>query len=220
MSKSKGNVINPDDIITKYGADTLRMYEMFIGPFDQAAMWSTSSVAGIPRFLARIYDLTEKMSDTKTNEKDIIAMHTAIKDVSERIEDMKFNTAVSALMIYSNYMSEMEKIPAEMLETFIKLLLPFAPHIANEMWENIGKKTTLDFEAWPKFDEKALISSTVNIVISVNGKKRAETEISADLPNTEVEKLVLSLESIKKYIEGKKPKKVIIVPNKLVNIVI
>ncbi len=220
MSKSKGNVINPDEIVAKYGADTLRMYEMFIGPFDQAAMWSTNSLIGITRFLARAYDLSEKVGNAKMNEKDTVAMHQAIKDVSERIEEMKFNTAVSALMILLNHMGTLETIPSEMFETFLKLLSPFAPHIANELWEQIGKKSTLDFEPWPQFDEKALVASNVNIVISVNGKKRAEAEIPVDLPNAEVEKFVLSLDGIKKYFNGKEPKKIIVVPNKLVNIVV
>ena len=220
MSKSKGNVINPDDIVAKYGADTLRMYEMFIGPFDQAAMWSTNSLIGISRFLARAYDLSEKVGNAKMNEKDTVAMHQAIKDVSERIEEMKFNTAVSALMILLNHMGTLETIPSEMFETFIKLLSPFAPHIANQMWEELGKKSILDFEPWPQFDKKALVASNVNIVISVNGKKRAEAEIPADLPNAEVEKFVLSLDGIKKYFGGKEPKKIIIVQNKLVNIVV
>ncbi len=220
MSKSKGNVINPDDIVAKYGADTLRMYEMFIGPFDQAAMWSTNSLIGISRFLSRVYDLSEKVGNAKMTEKDTIAMHQAIKDVSERIEEMKFNTAVSALMIFSNHMGTLETIPSEMFETFIKLLSPFAPHLANQMWEELGHKSVLDFEAWPTFDEKALVASNVNIVISINGKKRAEAEVPVDLPNAEVEKFVLSLDGIKKYFGGKEPKKVIIVPNKLVNIVV
>ncbi|MBR1544640.1 MAG: class I tRNA ligase family protein, partial [Alphaproteobacteria bacterium] len=178
------------------------------------------SVAGISRFLSRVYELTEKVGNAKMTEKDTIAMHQAIKDVSERIEDMKFNTAVSALMIYSNHMGTLETIPTEMFETFIKLLSPFAPHIANQMWEEICKSSTLDFEPWPVFDKRALVASNVNIVISINGKKRAEAEIPVDLPNDEVEKFVLSLDGIKKYFDGREPKKIIVVPNKLVNIVV
>ena len=220
MSKSKGNVINPDDIIKEYGADTLRMYEMFIGPFDQAAMWSTKAVAGISRFLARVFDLTDKVANIPMSEKDTVAMHQAIRDVSERIEDMKFNTAVSALMIYSNYIGDMEQIPTEMMETFLKLLSPFAPHIADEMWEITGHKTTLAFESWPQFDKEKLIASTVTMVISVNGKKRLEIEVSTNATEKEIETMVLGMEKLTPYFQGKTPKKIIIVKNKIINIVV
>ena len=220
MSKSKGNVINPDDIIKEYGADTLRLYEMFIGPFDQAAMWSTKAVAGISRFLARVFDLTDKVANIPMSEKDTVAMHQAIRDVSERIEDMKFNTAVSALMIYSNYIGDMEQIPTEMMETFLKLLSPFAPHIADEMWEITGHKTTLAFESWPQFDKEKLIASTVTMVISVNGKKRLEIEVSTNATEKEIETMVLGMEKLTPYLQGKTPKKIIIVKNKIINIVV
>ena len=221
MSKSKGNVINPNDIVAEYGADTLRIYEMFIGPFDQAAQWSTNSMIGISRFLTRAYELTDKTDTSiQLSEKDLSTMHTAIRDVSTRIEEMKFNTAISALMIYSNYMSVMERIPTTMLRVFIQLLAPFAPHISDEMWEQIGEKSTLEFTTWPSFDEKYLMTSTVNYVISINGKKRAEMEFPKDLAEEEIKSAVLGLDGIKKYFGGKEPKKVIVVPNKLVNIVV
>lgn len=220
MSKSKGNVVNPDDVVREYGADTLRVYEMFIGPFDQAAMWSTNSMIGVYRFLNRIYDLTEKVGNAELTEQDIIAMHQVIKDVSERIEDMKFNTAVSALMIYSNHLGEKDVIPTEMMETLIKLLSPFAPHISDEMWEMLGHTSDLAFEPWPQFDATKLIASTAHMVVSVNGKKRLEIDVPANASDTEVEKAVLGMENLKPYLQGKTPKKIIVVKNKLVNIVI
>ena len=220
MSKSKGNVVNPDDIVESHGADTLRVYEMFIGPFDQAAAWSVSSMAGISRFLNRVYDLSLKVGNAPMSDKDKMAMNQVIKDVSERIDEMKFNTAVSALMIYSNYMGEMDVIPTEMMEVMVKLLSPFAPHLADEIWENLGHDTDLAFEKWPEFDEKALVLSNVNIVISVNGKKRLEVEMPADLSSSEMEERVRALDTLKPYLQGKDIKKIIVVPNKLVNVVI
>ena len=220
MSKSKGNVVNPDTIVSQYGADTLRIYEMFIGPFDQAAAWSTNSMIGIYRFLNRVFDLTEKVKDIPMTQKDTQIIHQTIKDVSERIEEMKFNTAVSALMICSNYMGEKEAIPKTMMETFTKLLSPFAPHISDEMWEILGHNNRLAYENWPQYDEKALQTTSVNIVVSVNGKKRFETEIPTNLSEEETKEKILSLENVKEYIKGKNVKKVIVVPNKLVNLVI
>lgn len=220
MSKSKGNVINPDDIVNEYGADTLRVYEMFIGPFEQAAAWSTNSMIGIHRFLKRVYDLSQNTADIPMNENDEMQLHQAIKDVSERIESMKFNTAISALMVLSNYMNGLEKVPAVMMGEFVKLLNPFAPHLASEIWENLGHKTRIDFEAFPICDEGKIKSSNVNIVITVNGKKRAEMQIPVDLSDDEVKSLVFDNSALKPYIDGKEIKKVIIVKNKIVNIVV
>ncbi len=220
MSKSKGNVVNPDDIVENYGADTLRVYEMFIGPFDQAAAWSVASMSGISRFLSRVFDLSLKVGNVSMSDKDKMAMNRVIKDVSERINEMKFNTAVSALMIYSNYMGEMDIIPIEMMEVMVKLLSPFAPHLADEIWEMLGKNTDLAFEKWPEFDEKSLVLSSVNMVVSVNGKKRLEIELPVGLSDNEIEAKVFALDNLKNYLQGKTPKKVIIIPNKLINIVV
>ncbi len=222
MSKSKGNVINPDEIVEKYGADTLRVYEMFIGPFDQSAMWSTTSMIGISRFLNRVYDLQNKIStgNITLSQDDNFIMHKTIKDVSERIEEMKFNTAISALMIYLNYIENMEKIPVVMIETFLKLLYPFAPHITEEMWQILNHKDTITFEKWPVYDKDMLVLLKINIVVSVNGKRRFETEIDNDMPDDEVKSYVLNLENTKKYIGNNIVKKVIVIKNKLVNIVI
>lgn len=220
MSKSKGNVINPDDIIDEFGADTLRVYEMFIGPFDQAVAWSTTAMIGVHRFLKRVFDSSQNVGEVKMTEADNVAMNQVIKDVSERIEDMRFNTAVSALMIYSNYMGELKSIPKIMMEVMAKLLNPFAPHIASEIWEMLGHSSRLDFESWPSFDEKALLSSFANIVITVNGKKRFEMSVATDTPNEEVEKLVLADVRLVPYLSEKPVKKIIVVKNKIVNIVV
>lgn len=220
MSKSKGNVINPDDIVKEYGADTLRVYEMFIGPFDQAAAWSTTSMIGIHRFLKKVYDLAQNVADTPMTEKDEMFLHQTIKDVSERIESMKFNTAVSALMVLSNYMNSLEKVPVSMMEVFAKLLNPFAPHLASEIWEILGHRSRIDFEPFPVFDVSKIKSSEVNIVITVNGKKRLEMSVPVDLSDEEVKTLVLDNNALKPYIEGKEIKKIIVVKNKIVNIVV
>lgn len=220
MSKSKGNVINPDDIVKEYGADTLRVYEMFIGPFDQAAAWSTTSMIGIHRFLKKVYDLAQNVADTPMTEKDEMFLHQTIKDVSERIESMKFNTAVSALMVLSNYMNGLEKVPVSMMEVFAKLLNPFAPHLASEIWEILGHSSRIDFEPFPVFDVSKIKSSEVNIVITVNGKKRLEMSVPVDLSDEEVKTLVLDNNALKPYIEGKEIKKIIVVKNKIVNIVV
>ncbi|MGN0930000.1 MAG: leucine--tRNA ligase [Alphaproteobacteria bacterium] len=220
MSKSKGNVINPDDIVNEYGADTLRVYEMFIGPFDQAAAWSTTSMIGIHRFLKKVYDLAQNVADIPMTEKDEMFLHQTIKDVSERIETMKFNTAVSSLMVLSNYMITLEKIPVSMMEVFAKLLNPFAPHIASEIWEMLGHSSRIDFEPFPKFDPEKIKSSDVNIVITVNGKKRLEMSVPVDLSDEEVKTLVLDNNALKPYIDGKEIKKIIVVKNKIVNIVV
>ena len=220
MSKSKGNVINPDDIVSQYGADTLRVYEMFIGPFDQAAMWSTSSMIGIYRFLNRVYDLTNKVGHVDISKADNFILNQTIKEVSERIESMKFNTAISSLMVYCNYMINMEVIPVYMLEIMAKLIYPFAPHIAEEVWQMLGHNKTITFEDWPNHDENSLILDKIHLVVSVNGKKRAEIDLDRSLSDGEIKEKVKNIPAINSYIKDKEIKKFIIVKDKLVNIVV
>ncbi|MDR2098524.1 MAG: leucine--tRNA ligase [Rickettsiales bacterium] len=219
MSKSKGNVINPDSIVAEYGADTLRVYEMFIGPFDQSAAWSTASMIGVHRFLSRAYDLAANVADIPMDAKGRAATARAAKDVGERIEGMKFNTAVSALMIFSNYMAELAQIPRAMMETFARLLSPFAPHLADEIWETLGHGDRLAFAAWPSFDPADIASDTATIVVQVNGKRRDQIEVPAAISGKELEEAALSLPSVESYIAGRAVKKIIVVPGKIVNIV-
>ncbi len=220
MSKSKGNVVNPDDIVREFGADTLRIYEMFIGPFDQAAAWSTSSMVGVFRFLNKVYDLAFNVANVEMTEKDEAMLHQTIKDVSERIDTMKFNTAVSALMVMANYMVELDKIPYPMMEGFVKLLNPFAPHIASEIWEMLGHSSRIDFEPFPVYDVEKIKTSSVNMVITINGKKRLEVLMPVDEDDENVKKLVLENKDLQTYIKDKEIKKIIVVKNKIVNIVI
>ena len=220
MSKSRGNVINPDDIVENYGADAFRLYEMFIGPFEQAAMWSDESLMGVYRFVGKVYALFKKVdANIKPNEADLRAMHKCILEVSERIDQMKFNTAVSSLMTYVNYLSGLNKIPLELYKTLLKLLAPFAPHLAEEMWARCGEKTYIVQESWPVGDKNLAADNTVTIAVHICGKMRGTIEVPMNSANEDVQKAALNLENVKKQIEGKEIRKIIVVPNRIVNIV-
>ena len=219
MSKSRGNVINPDDIVAAYGADTFRLYEMFIGPFDQVAMWSDESLMGVYRFVGKVYNLFKKVCNIPATAADLRAMHKCILEVSERIDQMKFNTAVSSLMTYVNYMSGLEKIPAELYSTLIRLMSPFTPHLAEEMWARLGNTTLVITEAWPVGDAKLAEENTVTYAVQICGKVRGTMEMPKDAPREEVEKAALEINNVRRQLEGKEVRKIIVVPNKIVNIV-
>lgn len=219
MSKSRGNVINPDDIINNYGADTFRLYEMFIGPFEQTASWSDESLMGVYRFTCKVFNLFKKVCNTETSTEDLRAMHKCILEVTERIDQMKFNTAVSSLMTYVNYLSTKDKISTELYATLLKLISPFTPHIAEEMWVRLGNTTLIVSEKWPLGDRTLAEDSSITIAVQVCGKVRGTISISKDAPKEEIEKLALSVENVKKQLDGKEIKKIIVVPNKIVNIV-
>ena len=221
MSKSRGNVVNPDDIVSTYGADTFRLYEMFIGPFDQVAMWSEESLNGVYRFVSKVYALFKKVSkEAKPTADDLRAMHKCILEVTERVDTMKFNTAVSSLMIYVNYLSDMAQIPAEMYETLIKLLSPFTPHLAEEMWARLGYDTLVITETWPEGDAKLAEDNMVTMGVQMNGKMRGTISVAKDAAREDVEKAALALENVARQLEGQNVKKVIVVPNRIVNIVV
>ena len=219
MSKSRGNVINPDDIVNNYGADTFRLYEMFIGPFDQVAMWSEESLMGVYRFVGKIYSLFKKVAKTAPSEADLRAMHKCIIEVGERIDGMKFNTAVSSLMTYVNYLSGLEQIPQELYETLMKLLSPFAPHIAEEMWARMGKESLVLNEPWPVGDAKLAADNVVTLAVQICGKMRGTIEMPKDAPQNDVEQKALSLDNVARQLEGRQIRKIIVVPNRIVNIV-
>ena len=219
MSKSRGNVINPDDIVDAYGADTFRLYEMFIGPFDQVAMWSDESLMGVYRFVGKVYNLFKKVYDIPATANDLRAMHKCILEVTERIDQMKFNTAVSSLMTFVNYMSSLEKVPAELYSTLIRLMSPFTPHLAEEMWARLGNNTLVITEAWPVGDPKLAEETTVTYAVQICGKVRGTLEMPKDAPREDVEKAALAIGNVQRQLEGKTIKKVIVVPNKIVNIV-
>ena len=227
MSKSKGNVVNPDDIIVSHGADTLRVYEMFMGPLDASIAWSENGLDGSRRFLDRVYRLfvdeeTGKVND-KVQDKDNaeleVSYNFTVKKVSEDIEILGFNTAISQLMVFVNDCYKAEYIPRKYVLGFIQLLAPFAPHLAEEMWEVYGNTESISYVPWPTFDESKLVSDTVEIVVQLMGKVKAKLDVKKDLTPAELEQIVLANEEVKELIEGKQVMKVIVVPGRLVNIV-
>ncbi len=217
MSKSLGNVVNPDDIIKEYGADTLRLYEMFIGPFDQAVVWNSKAVSGVRRFLDKVYSFKERVVDSTTT---IHATHQLIKKVTEDIETMSFNTCISQMMIWSNTIEKEESLSKKDLSLFLQMLAPFAPHIAEELWQEIGMKESVHSTPWPEFDPSMLTTSEVTMAFQVSGKLRGTIEVSRDMTDEEVMDIVKKHEMYQKYIGNQGFKKVIIVKNKIVNIVI
>lgn len=227
MSKSKGNVVNPDDIIVSHGADTLRVYEMFMGPLDASIAWSENGLDGSRRFLDRVYRLfvdeeTGKVNDKvqdKDNEELEVSYNLTVKKVSEDIEILGFNTAISQLMVFVNDCYKAEYIPRKYALGFIQLLAPFAPHLAEEMWEIYGNTESISYVPWPTFDESKLVSDTVEIVVQLMGKVKAKLDVKKDLTPAELEQIVLANEEVKELIEGKQVMKVIVVPGRLVNIV-
>lgn len=222
MSKSRGNVINPDDVIKQYGADTLRIYEMFMGPFDALKPWSTKSIEGSFRFLQKVYRLAEEtgVSDDKPDENINRAIHKTIKKVTDDIESFNFNTAISQMMIMANEMMKLKKIPREVMEKFILILAPFAPHLCEEVWGILGHKETLVYEEWPKYDPKLIVDKEFELVFAVNGKKRSAKNVPIGISEENAINSALEDESVKRNIEGKEIIKKIYVPNKLVNIVV
>lgn len=227
MSKSKGNVVNPDDIIVSHGADTLRVYEMFMGPLDASIAWSENGLDGSRRFLDRVYRLfvdeeTGKVND-KVQDKDNaeleVSYNFTVKKVSEDIEILGFNTAISQLMVFVNDCYKAEYIPRKYALGFIQLLAPFAPHLAEEMWEIYDNTESISYVPWPTFDESKLVSDTVEIVVQLMGKVKAKLDVKKDLTPAELEQIVLANEEVKELIEGKQVMKVIVVPGRLVNIV-
>jgi leucyl-tRNA synthetase len=220
MSKSRGNVINPDDIVETYGADTFRLYEMFIGPFDQVAMWSEESLNGVFRFIAKVFTLFKKVHNVESTSDDLRAMHRCILDVTERIVQMKYNTAVSALMTYVNYMADLEKVPSELYATLLKLLSPFTPHLAEEMWARMGYNSLIVTESWPVGDEVLAEETSVTLGVQINGKMRGTVTVSKNATKEETQEAALKLDNVIRQLEGQNVKKIIVVPGRIVNIVV
>jgi leucyl-tRNA synthetase len=223
MSKSFGNVINPDEVVKKYGADSLRLYEMFMGPYEEAINWSTEGLEGCYRFLKRAWNLfNQENKISRITTKDLIQkLHYTIKKVGDDLENMKFNTAVASMMEFVNLWSEKENtLSKKEAENFLKILAPFCPHIAEELWQNLGYKTSIFKEKWPKYDEKLIKKETIEMVIQINGKVRDKIGVEAEISKEEAEKIALSTDKIKKWLGNNKPKVVIFVKGKLINIVI
>ncbi len=222
MSKSKGNVVNPDSIVKKFGADTFRLYEMFIGPFDQAIAWDEQGLGGCRRFLGKVWDISQykNISDKIKNPALERLVNQTVKKVSGDIESMNFNTAVSSLMIFVNQCYDLKDIPRKIWEIFLKIMAPFAPFITEELWEKLGYKTSIHKEPWPEYDPKLLQEEKFELVIQVNGKVRDKVSVPINISQKEVEKIVFSREKIKNWLKGEKEKKIIFIPNRLINIVV
>jgi leucyl-tRNA synthetase len=224
MSKSKYNVVNPDDIVAQYGADSLRLFEMFLGPLEQAKPWKTSGISGVSSFLKKLWKLyfTDEVlviSDEKASKEELKVLHKTIKKVEDDIENFSFNTSVSTFMIAVNELTALKCNKREILEPLLVLLSPYAPHISEELWSQLGYSESISTAEFPLFEPKYLIESTKNYPISFNGKMRFTLELPLDLSKEEIEKVVLENEKTIAQLEGKTPKKVIIVPGKIVNIV-
>lgn len=219
MSKSRGNVVNPDDIVRDYGADTMRLYEMFIGDFEKAAPWSSAGIKGCSRFIDRVYGLLDITAPNSTGKLEK-SFHKTIKKVSNDIEALKFNTAIAALMALLNEIYEQNEIGKDELKIFITLLNPFAPHLTEEMWEKAGFSGYLNQTSWPTYDEAKTVDNEVEMVLQVNGKIKDKIVVSTDISKEELEKTALENEAVKELTAGKTVVKIITVPKKLVNIVV
>ena len=227
MSKSKGNVINPDDIVHSHGADTLRLYEMFMGPLDASVAWSTTGLDGSRRFLDRVWrliinedtgEVQDKIVNKDTPDVDKV-YHETVKKISDDYETLDFNTAISQMMVFVNECNKQEEISKEYIENFVKMLSPIAPHIAEELWDRLGHGGTIAYEAWPIFDENKLIEEEIEIVIQVNGKVREKMNVPTDASKEDLERIAIETDKIQEVIKDKTVRKVIAVPGKLINIV-
>ena len=225
MSKSMFNVVNPDDIVARYGADTLRLYEMFLGPVEASKPWDTNGIDGVNRFLKRLWGLvfkgdTMQLIDEKPSAEALKSIHKLIKKVSQDIEQFSYNTSVAAFMICVNELSSMKCRSKSVYRDFVVLLSPFAPHIAEELWHVLGEEGTVCDAQWPVWNEEYLKESVVKYTVLFNGKPRFNIEVAAGTPGDEVQRLALSHEGAARWLDGKQPKKVIVVPNKIVNVVV
>ena len=226
MSKSKGNVVNPDDIVDKYGADTLRLYEMFMGPLTESVPWDEEGLHGSYKWIQRVWRL---LMDDNNHLRDRISnfndgkltkvYNQTVKKVTEDFERMHFNTAISQLMVFVNEAYKADDLPAEYMQGFVKMISPVMPHVAEELWSQFGISDTIAYQPWPKYDPAALVENEVEMILQVNGKVRAKIKMAKDTPKEEAEKQALANDHVQKFTAGKDIKKVIVVPNKIVNIV-
>ncbi len=229
MSKSRGNVINPDDVDREYGADSMRLYEMFIGPLDKDAPWSTEGIQGVFRFLQRAWRLFHEgdgeaealrpLAPGAGSEAQARLVATTVQGVTDDLEAMRFNTAISKLMVFVRDIAKDEPLPADAAATFLQLLGPFAPHLAEELWQRIGHSGTISYEAWPQADPTLLQADTITLAVQVNGKRRDEIVVAADASREEIEATALASDAVKRHLGSGAPRKVIVVPGRLVNVV-
>lgn len=238
MSKSKGNVVNPDEVLIGYGADAIRLYEMFMGPLEDNKPWDIKGVVGVRRFLDKVYFLSSRAKRSEVGGslaqeisplplvgrndtiKQIKLLHKSIKKITEDLKDLKFNTSISQLMILTNKLTSLESIDQNTFETFLKLLAPFAPHITEELWEQLGHSTSIFIESWPEFDSDIIVDELIQMGVQVNGKLRGTIILSPDDDETTAKELAMQNENVAKWIEGKEIKKIIYVKGKIFNIVV
>jgi len=227
MSKSRGNVINPDEVIDEYGADSMRLYEMFMGPLDKAKPWQTKGLQGCSRFINKLWNkvcssdgLNENITSDTAESETIKLKHQTIKKVSDDIENLRFNTAISQMMIFTNHLTTLKSINREILQTFAQLLAPFIPHTAEEIWQRLGNENSITYEQWPDYDEELAKENIISIAIQVNGKLRANIEIDANTEEGDVLQLAKENDRIDNYIGGKELIKEIYVPGRLINFVV
>lgn len=220
MSKSKGNVVNPDEIVEQYGADVFRVYEMFMGPFDQPVPWDTNGIEGVRRFLDKVWKLFSGSSLPSITPELETLYHQTMKKVSDDIESLSFNTAVSQLMILTNAFTDAGGVPKEFQEGYLKLLAPFVPHIAEELWRDHGHDMSIHLSSWPTHDATKIVASSFELVIQVNGKVRDRFNVPADISEEDAKARALASENVRKYLGDKTPSKVIYVKGRLVTIAI
>jgi leucyl-tRNA synthetase len=232
MSKSRGNVVNPDEVVKEYGADSLRLYEMFMGPLEATKPWSTRSVEGVYRFLNRVWrlliderdtsadHLSETVQEVEPDSETLRKLHQTIKKVTEDLDSMSFNTAIAAMMDFSNHLTRLSVRPRSALQTLVQLLSPFAPHLAEELWKALGHGQTLAYEPWPEYDPALTKADTIEVPVQINGKLRGKVTVPADSDQAALQASALADERIRALTEGKQIRKVIVVPGKLVNIVV
>jgi len=226
MSKSRGNVVNPDEIMDQFGADAVRLYEMFMGPLEAVKPWSTRGVEGVTRFLERAWRLMVneegRLSHTVVGTVPTLEhqrlLHQTIKKVTEDIEGLRFNTAISQMMVFTNELTKAEQRSRAVLEPFVLILAPFAPHLAEELWEVLGHQPSVSQQPWPIFDPRLTVSDRLTIPIQVNGKLRAKLDVGADATREQVE--ALARPQIAEWLQGKEPKKIVYVEKKLMNFVV
>jgi leucyl-tRNA synthetase len=225
MSKSKVNTVNPDSIVEKYGADTFRMYEMFLGPVEMSKPWDTKGIEGVHRFLKKLWRLFinengVQVTDEKATREELKVLHKTIKKIEEDTERFSFNTAVSAFMVCVNELQDLKCHKREILEPVLILLTPYAPHIAEELWKQLGNEGFIVDASFPELDEQHLVESTKDYPVSINGKMRTQIRIELNASEAQVQEVVLANEVVQKWIEDKPLKKFIFVKGKMVNVVI
>jgi leucyl-tRNA synthetase len=220
MSKSRGNVINPDDIVKAHGADALRLYEMFMGPLEAVKPWQSSQIQGVVRFRDRVNAIADKPLGDAIDDATNRLVHKTVKKVTAHIEALAFNTAISAMMVLSNHLAGLDVVPRQAAEKLVLIVSPFAPHLGEELWRKLGHPASLAYEPWPSYDEALCVEEEVELPVQVNGKVRAVVAIARTASEDEARKAALEADAVRAFIEGKTIRKFVYVPGKIANLVV